>query len=135
VINGHTCDVNSVSFSLDKTRIATGSLDGTVRLWDAAAGRPVGKPLLGHTDSVTSVSFSLDDGTNIVSGPYDETVRLWDVVIWQPVGDSLRGHTCSILSVVLAKRNSHHDRFGGEDCLNVGCSNMETNWSTLGGAH
>ncbi|KIK33201.1 hypothetical protein CY34DRAFT_100033, partial [Suillus luteus UH-Slu-Lm8-n1] len=38
----------------------TGSMDKTVRLWDAATGQPVGEPLRGHTDSVKSVSFSAD---------------------------------------------------------------------------
>ncbi|KAG2354776.1 WD40-repeat-containing domain protein, partial [Suillus spraguei] len=67
----------SVSFSPDGTRIVTGSLDKTVRLWDAATGEPVGEPLQGHTAWVSSVSFS-PDGTRIVSGSYDSTVRLWN---------------------------------------------------------
>ncbi|KAG2341524.1 hypothetical protein BDR05DRAFT_965204 [Suillus weaverae] len=58
-------------------------LDSTVRLWDAATGQPVGEPLRGHTDSVSSVSFS-PDGTRIVTGSYDKTVRLWDPVMRQP---------------------------------------------------
>lgn len=74
VIRGHTGYVYSVSFSPDGARIATGSDDCTVRLWDAVTGQPIGKPLRGHTSSVTSVSFSPDD-TRIVTGSDDKTVR------------------------------------------------------------
>ena len=66
----------SVAFSPDGTRIASGSSDKTVRVWDAATGQPVGQPLTGHTDAVTSVAFS-PDGTRIASGSDDSTVRLW----------------------------------------------------------
>ncbi|KIK37359.1 hypothetical protein CY34DRAFT_810405, partial [Suillus luteus UH-Slu-Lm8-n1] len=105
VINGHTDGVRSVAFSPDGARIATGSDDGTVRLWDAATGQPVGEPLLGHTSSVTSVSFS-PDGTRIVSGSLDETVRLWDVATRQPIGEPLLGHTDSVNSVAFSPSGS-----------------------------
>jgi WD40 repeat protein len=38
VISEHTRGVTSVSLSPDGTRIATGSYDRTVRMWDAATG-------------------------------------------------------------------------------------------------
>ncbi|KAG2118692.1 WD40-repeat-containing domain protein [Suillus discolor] len=79
----HTGYVCSVSFSPDGTRIASGSWDNTVRVWDAATGQPLGEPLEGHTALVYSISFS-PDGTRIASGSDDNTVRVWDRVNVQP---------------------------------------------------
>ncbi len=43
--------VMSVAFSPDGKTVLTGSDDKTARLWDAATGQPVGRPLE-HSDSV-----------------------------------------------------------------------------------
>ncbi|KIK11277.1 hypothetical protein PISMIDRAFT_508624, partial [Pisolithus microcarpus 441] len=49
VLQGHTSHVNSVAFSPNGNRIVTGSLDETVRVWDAKSGDQIGSPLKGHT--------------------------------------------------------------------------------------
>jgi WD40 repeat protein len=75
ILTGHPGWVTSASFSPDSKRIVSGSLDETVRIWDASSGHCV-LTLEGHTECVTSVSFS-PDGARIVSGSSDKTVRVW----------------------------------------------------------
>ena len=76
-LEGHTSSVYSVSFSPDGTTLASGSWDGTVRLWEV--GSRQGKATLrGHMGGVYSVSFS-PNGTTLASGSADETILLWDM--------------------------------------------------------
>ena len=74
VLVGHSESVNALSFSPDGSRLASGSDDKTVRLWDGATGAPI-STLEGHSDYVTSLSFS-PDGSRLASGSYDKIVRL-----------------------------------------------------------
>jgi len=79
----------------------SGSLDQTIRVWDA-----VGNPLQGHTDSVLSVAFS-PDGRHIVSGSEDQTIRVWDAQTGAQVGNPLQGHTESVNSVAFSLDGRH----------------------------
>jgi hypothetical protein len=88
--------VETVSFSPDGGRIASGSIDKTVRVWDAASGRELAC-LRGHEDCVLSVSFS-PDGRRIASGSNDKTVRVWDAASGRKLV-CLRGHERQVTSV------------------------------------
>ncbi|MEH2083356.1 MAG: hypothetical protein V7K89_26285 [Nostoc sp.] len=73
-LDGHLSGVNSATFSLDRSLIASASADTTIKLW-----RPDGsliKTLSGHEDVVNSVSFS-PDSQIITSASQDKTIKLW----------------------------------------------------------
>ena len=80
VLTGHESAVYTVAFSSDGLLMATGSYDGTVRLWEVRdARRPRQLALVtGHTAAVNAVAFS-PDGRTLVTGSADHSVRLWDV--------------------------------------------------------
>ena len=100
-LEGHGSSVWSVAFSPDSQRIVSGSLDNTLRLWDAQTGAPIGEPLAGHEEAVLSVAFS-PDSQRIVSGSRDNTLRLWDAQTGAPIGEPLEGHGAAVLSVAFS---------------------------------
>ncbi|CAA7270819.1 unnamed protein product [Cyclocybe aegerita] len=116
VLGKHRKTVSFVAFSPDGKRMASGSWDHTICIWDAESwtilqgpleghtdfnaetGKVVAGPLKGHADVVLSVAFS-PDGSYVVSGSADETVRIWGAETGMPVGDPLGGHTNWVISV------------------------------------
>lgn len=72
----HT-QISSVALCPQSQKIACGSGDGTIKLWDVNTDCCL-KTFQGHTDAVSSIAFS-SDGQTLVSGSFDETIKLWDV--------------------------------------------------------
>src|SRR5262249_28059811 len=85
---GHQDGVSAMAMSPDGKLLATGSLDDTARLWEAASGKTHGPPLR-HQDRVRAVAFS-PDGKLLATASEDRTVRVWDTATGQPVGLPLR---------------------------------------------
>jgi WD40 repeat protein len=78
----------------DPTHLATGTQNGTVRLWDITEKLPIGPPFLGHTAPVTSIAFSGDTLATAAGN-----IRLWDLAthkqLGAPLGRTLRTVTFS----------------------------------------
>ena len=95
-LEGHNDFVRSVAFDPTSGVLASGSLDGTVKLWDAASGKLL-RTLEGHNDSVRSVAFDPTGGV-LASGSNDNTIKLWDAASGKLLR-TLKGHNGLVLSV------------------------------------
>ena len=82
-LTGHKDDIRDYVFSPDGRTVASGSMDGMVRLWDVLTGKEIGRFGIEVTDAskggwVESVAFS-PDGRTLISGGLDKNAYLWDV--------------------------------------------------------
>jgi len=75
VLGGHASDVTSVAFAPDSKTLASASLDGTVKLWDAGTAGPwrVPGPMQG---GARAVAFS-PDAKLLASGGNDQALKIW----------------------------------------------------------
>ncbi len=92
-LTGHDDDVNGVAFSPDGEMLASGSNDGTIKLWDVATGTQ-SQTLTGSSELVDSIAIS-PDGKLLASrsvtpvfgpdnkirepGREDYAIRFWDM--------------------------------------------------------
>ncbi len=70
-------DAVSIAFSPDGSLLATGSLDGNLRVWLVEDGELLTEKIA-HSASIERVIFT-PDGTRLVSGSYDGTISVWRV--------------------------------------------------------
>lgn len=74
---GHQGEVMGVGFSPDGRILMSGSLDGTVRMYDAGTSHPLGNPLPAQTRGVWSFAVA-PVGTLMATGGRDGTLWVYD---------------------------------------------------------
>ncbi len=105
--------VTSLSFSGDGSRMASGGLDGMLRVWDLGGSQSMGDPLEGNAIGPEWKGWALKpapanprfafarsarsraispDGARMVLGDDDGHVRLWDVATCKPISAPLEGN-------------------------------------------
>jgi WD40 repeat protein/transcriptional regulator with XRE-family HTH domain len=96
-LRGHTDKVFGVAFSPDGKYLASGSGDGTARLWELATGETI-HIFEGRAGEVGEVQFSPDGKYLAVSST--ESTQLWDIVSGQEVQvfSGIRGGTSAAFS-------------------------------------
>jgi eukaryotic-like serine/threonine-protein kinase len=101
ILRGHAGPVMRVAYNPKFPMLASGSDDGTVKLWNPA--KPDAVPVtLEHDGPITSVAFS-PDGKWLVSASYgDPTIKVWDVQTGTQAV-LLRGHTAPVLSLAFSR--------------------------------
>ena len=96
----HADSVTSLAFSSDSMRLASGSRDGMVILWDLW-GEEAPKILLkltGHNSAVESLAFNVE-GNRLASGSEEWKIILWDVLTGQALGGPFTGATSPVTSL------------------------------------
>jgi len=74
----------SMALSPDRTQLATGGIDGTIRIWDVGSGE-LQRVMVGHFHVVFGLSWSPDGSVIASAGGWDCTVRFWDAKRGMPL--------------------------------------------------
>ena len=72
IYRGHSDSVMTLAWSPDGSRIASGSIDKTMQIWEVSSGRLL-RTYSGHSNAVWTLAWS-PDGSRIASGTY-----VWEV--------------------------------------------------------
>ena len=103
-LSGHTASVNTVSFSDDGTKLASGSEDNTALVYDLSAGADTPPRVLpGRTTGMNAVAFAANS-TRLVTASGDGFVQIWDMTkaSEKPLVDEIL-HISGVMSLAVSR--------------------------------
>ena len=127
-IQCHSSGVYSVKFLANSTKLATSSLDNTIKLWsikDNFSGLQCIKTLVGHTNFVLSLAVD-PTGRWLLSGSKDLTVKLTDIDIPAMVY-SIKAHSNSVITVAFNTGNNLFCTGSGDHSVKIWSYTEEDN--------
>jgi WD40 repeat protein len=95
----HALAVSCGLFVKNGQILVTGSLDGSIKLWDLNKGELL-VTFKEHSGSVRGLAV-LPDGNTLLSASDDKTVKLWDLTTFKEKS-TLRGHTLPVSSLAVS---------------------------------
>jgi WD40 repeat protein len=97
--SGHKGPVTTIAFSPRGERVASGSTDATVQLWNPADGQKI-RGLKGSSEARAGLVYS-PDGRHLLASSPDNSVRIWDLEKGTEL-PPLRGHKSSVWSIAFS---------------------------------
>ncbi|KIJ05633.1 hypothetical protein PAXINDRAFT_21129 [Paxillus involutus ATCC 200175] len=94
----------TVAYSPNGVKIASGSSDHTVRIWNTHTGERLTQPLL-HTDAVRSIVWS-PDGRQLISACNDGQIWFWSAATGTQLGSPLQAHLDEINEMAISPSGS-----------------------------
>ena len=100
--------INALAFCPYINRLASGSEDGTLRIWDADDTYTVNQTLTNHTDAINALLYFPDDISGfskiLISGSSDKTIIIWnaDNDDNYSVTQTLTGHADAVNALALS---------------------------------
>ncbi len=121
-LRGHADNVPSIAFSRDGRLLASGSDDGTAKLWSVAGQHEVaalddGRNLFDRDGAIYAIAFS-PDGLTLATGVRDGLVKLWDTTTYREIA-TLTGHRVSVASVAFAPDGTTLATCGWDDDIRL----------------
>ena len=113
---GHEQGVKALVVAQDGTRLVSGALDSTIRIWDLVGNEPC-RILTGHTEGISALAVERTSGY-LVSASWDKTLKVWDLDVGETV-QTLRGHTECVLALGILPSTGHVVSSGPDGTIRI----------------